>query len=498
MSPIQQLEEALGRLAEPARAALAPRLLPAVVEAALAGVPSDEALEALGPGLVGDDRDARRRAVGALRALLEASGAAGLALLDGAALDRAPALRDLLPELVGACGARGGGALVEDRLLHALGHASPGRRKSALRGLGLAYAGTARTDLLEPIARAAVHPTDFTLPLEALHALGRLFEGRLGEEAYVVALGLLSPRDEARALDAEWNPYRSLALAARGGTMAARLAGERLLPALAAAGPSRRRARLRRAALEAWVALHAGEGLEPLETAWSALDDPLREARQSALWALPGLLPHGGPEASRAHVAAALLERSRAGGREAACAALCLGAALEGAPLPEVTDRLLAWCGRREALLTPFALLALARIHAGSAPEPVAEALRAAVPEKGPVDRLTALAIGAFYAATGDRWARATLTRLAGRRRPAGTQAAALAAVGMLHRGVGLPEAVGLLGRLPVEPPVLAERYATAGVLLAAYGAGAGRAEAYFGDYRPALRVTAGPCGESR
>jgi hypothetical protein len=490
-----QLREELAPL-EPTHGSLRARVLAAILPLDWYGSGSEEAVEALLPQLGGPSREERLRAVEALRLVLHGTGAEGLALLARCRLDDHPPLRDYLPELTGACGADDGGALVEGTLLEALAHPSPGRRKSALRGLAVAFAGSARDDLVDPIASAAAHPTDFTLALEALHAVGRMFQGALTPRAYEVATTLLLPREVERSLDAGWNPYGSLARAARGTALGPRFEAERLLPAITLPGASLRRGRLRRAGIEAWAELHRAEGLSALTDVRDMLADPIRATRHAALWELTALMPEAPGGGDVAGLAEGLIEWSAASPRAAAFAALCLGALLEANPRPEAHERLLTWARWRDAELRPYALLALARMHRGRGEGEAGEAIRSALPERGGADRLVALAIGSLFASRPDPWAHAQLARLAARRRPAATQAAAIAGLGMVHAGEGLAAGIGLLAGLRLEPAVLDDCHGAHCLVAVARGLTAYGLERYHRAFRGRLLTTG--LGESR
>lgn len=495
MPSVRQLEEELAPLL-PAHGWLRARALAAILPLDWHGSGSEEAVAALRPQLEGPSREERLRAVVALRAIFHGSGAEGLAALTRCRLDDHPPLRDCLPELAGACGADGGGGFVEGALREALAHPSPGRRKSALRGTAIAFAGSAREDLLDPIASAGTHPTDFTLALEALHALGRVFERALTPRAYEVATTLLVAREVERAVDAGWNPYRSLARAARGTALGPRLEAERLMPAITLPGASLRRGRLRRAAIEAWAELHRGDGLPAMAAVRGMLADPIRATRQAAPWELTALMPEASDGAGVADLVEGLLELSAASPRAAAFAALCLGALLEGRPRPEVHERLLTWARWRDAELRPYALLALSRMHRGRGDGGAAEAIRSALPERGGADRLVALAIGSLFAGRPDPWAHAQLARLAARCRPAATQTAAIAGLGMVHAGEGLAAGIGLLAGLRLEPAVLDDSHAAHCLLTLACGLTASGLARYHRGFRARLLTTG--LGESR
>jgi hypothetical protein len=482
---LDDLDQAVAQAPEPARGSLLAAFLPVLVAHEARGSASPDAAERLRPLFLCPDREVRLRAVAALRDVLLGTGQRGLMLLDGLNLDATPALRDYLPELRGACGAGGQADLVEDGLRESLRHASPGRRKSALRGIALAHEGTERDYLLHEILAALAHPTDFTLVVEGLHTIGAILARSLTLAAYELFEPLLLTRDFSRAVDAGWNPLTGLARAASGTELAEVVEREWIAPALTAPGASRRQARLRRVGAEAYVALYCEAGSEALDGLWEALDDPIRESRRAVLWELAELTPATPDDATRAALVEDLLERSRAGRLQASAAALCLGRLLEGRPDPGVSEAMLEWARHGGGELPTHALFGLARMHRGDRDPEERTELFGTLRAKGGPPPFVPLALGALHAGSGDSEAQEALAKATKSRRSPEARAEALAGWAMVHAGRGIAPFVHLAAAsLP--------RFDAAPVLGGALLAGAGLSEEtcapYFRAYRQRLR----------
>ncbi len=264
------------------RRVLSLEALPEAVGEGWSGSADAEAVSLLTPLLTDPDIPLRRRAVEALARVVEGTGPAGLALLEG--LDRHPACRDALPLARAACLST---ACWEERLAAAaldLSHNSPGRRRAVLRGLSQWPAGAPPEAF--NVALAAIRPSDdFVHRCAALECAGRLLAGRAGEGDLEALRAALSPHQRLQAEDAGYCPEVAWALAVAGSPLEKDLRDRVVRPLLSDSGASRRRGKARRRGVAALTSGSCPDA-DLIALAVSSVADPRREVRWHALWSL--------------------------------------------------------------------------------------------------------------------------------------------------------------------------------------------------------------------